>query len=120
MDRVAFRVGLKPAPRKQRVTIPLDTGFIEYFKAKAGERGYQTLINDTLRQAKERETLADTLWRVIRENCTTTPAQATPKHPVERTDHSAGLVFMHDSVPVGLRRWPHGSMQRRRSAAAPR
>jgi uncharacterized protein (DUF4415 family) len=67
MDRATFRVGLKPAARKQRVTILLDTGLIEYFKAKAGERGYQTLINDTLRQAKERETLEETLRRVIRE-----------------------------------------------------
>jgi uncharacterized protein (DUF4415 family) len=67
IDRAKFRVGLKPVPRKQRVTILLHTGLIEYFKAKAGERGYQTLINDTLRQAKERETLEETLRRVIRE-----------------------------------------------------
>lgn len=67
LDRATFRVGLKPAPRKQRVTILLDTSLIEYFKAKAGERGYQTLINDTLRQAKERENLEETLRRVIRE-----------------------------------------------------
>lgn len=67
MDRATFRVGLKATPRKQRVTILLDSGLIEYFKAKAGERGYQTLINDTLRQAKERETLEETLRRVIRE-----------------------------------------------------
>jgi uncharacterized protein (DUF4415 family) len=67
IDRARFRVGLKPAPRKQRVTILLDTGLIEYFKAKACERGYQTLINDTLRQAKERATLEETLRRVIRE-----------------------------------------------------
>jgi hypothetical protein len=51
----------------QAQTVLLDTGLIEYFKAKAGERGYQTLINDTLRQAKERETLEETLRRVIRE-----------------------------------------------------
>jgi uncharacterized protein (DUF4415 family) len=67
LDRATFRVGLKPAPRKQRVTILLDTSLIEYFKAKAGERGYQTLINDTLRQAKERENLEEMLRRVIRE-----------------------------------------------------
>jgi|RhiMetStandDraft_8_1073273.scaffolds.fasta_scaffold138149_2 uncharacterized protein (DUF4415 family) len=67
IDRARFRVGLKPAPCKQRVTILLDTGLIEYFKAKAGEWGYQTLINATLRQAKERETLEETLRRVIRE-----------------------------------------------------
>jgi uncharacterized protein (DUF4415 family) len=67
IDRATFRVGLKAAPRKQRVTILLDTGLVEYFKAKAGERGYQTLINSTLRQAKERENLEETLRRVIRE-----------------------------------------------------
>jgi uncharacterized protein (DUF4415 family) len=67
LERATFRVGLKPAPRKQRVTILLDTGLIEYFKAKAGERGYQTLINDTLRQAKEHENLEEMLRRVIRE-----------------------------------------------------
>lgn len=67
LDRAAFRVGLKPAPRKQRITISLDTSVVEHFKAKAGKRGYQTLINETLRQAKEREELADTLRRVIRE-----------------------------------------------------
>ncbi len=67
LDRATFRVGLKRAPRKKRVTILLDTGLIEYFKAKAGESGYQTLINDTLRQAKERESLEETLRRVLRE-----------------------------------------------------
>lgn len=67
LNRSTFRVGLKPAPRKQRITISLDTTLIEYFKAKAGDRGYQTLINATLRQAKEREELEHTLRRVIRE-----------------------------------------------------
>ncbi|MCB8921900.1 MAG: BrnA antitoxin family protein [Ardenticatenaceae bacterium] len=67
LDRATFRVGLKPAPRKQRVTIMLDSVLIEYFRARAGGRGYQTLINDALRQAIEREELEDTLRRVIRE-----------------------------------------------------
>lgn len=67
LDRSTSCVGLKPAPRKQRITISLDTGLIEYFKAKAGKRGYQTLINETLRQAKEQEELVSTLRRVIRE-----------------------------------------------------
>ena len=67
LERAKFRVGLKPAPRKQRITISLDANVIDYFKAKAGERGYQTLINETLRQTKEREDLEGTLRRVIRE-----------------------------------------------------
>ena len=71
LDRATFRVGRRPAPRKQRVTIMLDTGLIEYFKTQAGERGYQTLINETLRQAVDREALVDTLRRVVREELQT-------------------------------------------------
>lgn len=67
LDRATFRVNLKPTPRKRRVTMLLDTGLVEYFKAQAGERGYQTLINETLRRAMEREELEDRLRRIIRE-----------------------------------------------------
>ena len=67
LDRSVFRVGLKPAARKQRITILLDTGVVEYFKAKAGTSGYQSLINDALRRAKERESLEATVRRVVRE-----------------------------------------------------
>ena len=60
-----YRVAGKPAPRakwqaavqarvgKQRISIMLDTPIIEHFKATAGERGYQTLINDALRRVVE-------------------------------------------------------------------
>jgi uncharacterized protein (DUF4415 family) len=67
LDRAKFRVGLKPAPRQRRVTLLLDTILIDYFKAKAGDRGYQKLINDTLRQAIVNDNLEETLRRVIRE-----------------------------------------------------
>ena len=67
LDHATFRVGLKPAARKRRVTMLLDTGLVEYFKAQAGERGYQTLINETLRQAVERDDLEERLRRIIRE-----------------------------------------------------
>ncbi len=77
LDRATFRVNLKPAPRKRRVTILLDTVLIEYFRAKAGERGYQTLINDTLRQAMERDELENVLRRIIREELHNTPSLAT-------------------------------------------
>ncbi|MFH1635101.1 MAG: BrnA antitoxin family protein [Chloroflexota bacterium] len=50
-DRAIFRQRLKPVEKKQRITIMLDVGIISYYKAKAGQRGYQTLINDTLRKA---------------------------------------------------------------------
>ena len=67
LDRATFRVGRRPAPRKQRVTIMLDTGLIEYFKALAGERGYQTLINDALRRVVEVDELEARLRRIVRE-----------------------------------------------------
>ena len=73
LDRAQFRVGLKPAPRKHRVTIMLDTGLIEYFKAKAGNRGYQTLINETLRQAVEQDDLEQRLRLIVREELASSP-----------------------------------------------
>ena len=63
-----LRVNGKRVSRgKRRLTMYLDAALIEYFKAKAGPRGYQTLINEALKQAVERETLEATLRRVIRE-----------------------------------------------------
>jgi uncharacterized protein (DUF4415 family) len=52
---------------KQRVSIMLDGAIIAFFKAKAGERGYQTLINQSLHQAMLGEQIESTLRRVIRE-----------------------------------------------------
>lgn len=67
LDRATYRVARKPQPRKQRITILLDAQLVDYFKAQAGERGYQTLINETLRKAVEQEDLETRLRRVIRE-----------------------------------------------------
>jgi uncharacterized protein (DUF4415 family) len=67
MDRARFRVNLQDVPRKQRVNIMLDTGIVAFFKAKAGERGYQTLINETLKHAIHREELEQTLRRILKE-----------------------------------------------------
>jgi uncharacterized protein (DUF4415 family) len=54
-------------PLKQRVNIYLDREIIEHFKRRAGGRGYQTLLNETLKQAIHQDRLEDTLRRVIRE-----------------------------------------------------
>ena len=74
-----LRVGLKDVTReefstavndhlgKQRVSIMLDGSIIAFFKAKAGGRGYQTLINQALHQAMTGEQIESTLRRVIRE-----------------------------------------------------
>jgi len=45
----------------------LDTAVVEFFRSRSGGRGYQTLINEALKQAIERESLEEALRRVIRE-----------------------------------------------------
>ena len=45
----------------------LDTRVIAFFKTKAGERGYQTLINEMLKQSIHQEEIETILRRVVRE-----------------------------------------------------
>lgn len=78
-DGARLRVGGKDASRaewqaavrarvgKLRINIMLDAPIVEHFKALAGDRGYQTLINDTLRRVIESGHLEADLRRVIRE-----------------------------------------------------
>jgi uncharacterized protein (DUF4415 family) len=74
-----LRVGLKDVSRdefsaavqerlgKQRVSIMLDGSIIAFFKAKAGDRGYQTLINQALHHAMLGDQIEATIRKVIRE-----------------------------------------------------
>jgi uncharacterized protein (DUF4415 family) len=78
-ERAQFRVGGKDVGRagwqaavrarveKKRINIMLDTPIVDHFKSLAGERGYQTLINDTLRRAVEGEHIEADLRRIVRE-----------------------------------------------------
>ena len=54
-------------PNKQRVNIFLDGAVVEHFKAKAGERGYQTLINEALKLAIQAETIEGVVRKTIRQ-----------------------------------------------------
>jgi uncharacterized protein (DUF4415 family) len=54
-------------PNKQRVNIFLDGAVIEHFKSKAGDRGYQTLINEALKQAIQAENIEGVVRKTIRE-----------------------------------------------------
>jgi len=67
VDTATFSAALRDAVGKQRVSIMLDTSVIAFYKAKAGGRGYQTLINQALHQAMNGEQLEATLRRVFRE-----------------------------------------------------
>jgi uncharacterized protein (DUF4415 family) len=66
--QATLRVGGKPVSRgKVRVNILLDAEIVEYFKAEAGGRGYQTLINETLKESIHAKGLETVLRRVLRE-----------------------------------------------------
>ena len=57
-----------PIPKgKIRVNILLDAYIVAYFKAQAGGRGYQTLINEALKTNIQHHDLEIILRRVIRE-----------------------------------------------------
>lgn len=67
VSREEFSIAVTTRLGKQRVSIMLDASIIAFFKARAGERGYQTLINQALHQAMTGEQIESTLRRVIRE-----------------------------------------------------
>ncbi|MCL2830518.1 MAG: BrnA antitoxin family protein [Betaproteobacteria bacterium] len=68
VTRVQWQEAVRAQVKKQRVTIMLDTPIIEHFKTLAGNRGYQTLINETLRRIVEDDSLVlPELRRIIRE-----------------------------------------------------
>lgn len=68
MSRAVLRVGGKPVSKgKVQVNLRLDTGVVAYFKTKAGGRGFQKLINETLKTKIRDQNLENVLRRVIRE-----------------------------------------------------
>ncbi len=74
------RVAGRAVPRgKTRLTMYLDSSIVEYFKTRAGARGYQTLINEALKQAIEQESLESTLRRVLREEAAAYKASGAKK-----------------------------------------
>lgn len=52
---------------KTRITIMLDDAVLAAYKAQAKGRGYQTLINETLRRGLEADAVKEALRQVIRE-----------------------------------------------------
>jgi len=61
------RVGGVVVQAKKRVTLYLDAAIVERFKQQAGDRGYQTLINETLKSSFNNMDIEATLRKVIRE-----------------------------------------------------
>ena len=66
--KARLRVGSKPIPMgKVRVNILLDAHVVAYFKKQAGGRGYQTLINESLKESILAQDLESIVRRAIRE-----------------------------------------------------
>jgi len=72
VSRAEWQSSVRARVSKQRINIMLDAPIVEHFKALAGERGYQTIINDTLRRVIETGMLEADLRRIIREELTHT------------------------------------------------
>ena len=70
VSRAEWQSSVRGRVGKQRINIMLDAPIVEHFKAVAGERGYQTIINDTLRRVIETGILEADLRRIIREELT--------------------------------------------------
>ncbi len=68
LKKATLRVGGKPVSKgKVRVNMYLDSEVVEYFKAQAGNRGYQTLINETLKESMRGDKLEAIIRQIIRE-----------------------------------------------------
>ncbi|MEF8748035.1 MAG: BrnA antitoxin family protein [Candidatus Accumulibacter propinquus] len=52
-SRAEGQAAVRAGVGKWRINIMLDAPIVEHFKVLAGERGYQTIINDTLRRVIE-------------------------------------------------------------------
>ena len=67
-NKAKIRFGGEPIRKgKVRVNILLDANIVAYFKAKAEGRGYQTLINEALKENISHHDLEYTLRKIIRE-----------------------------------------------------
>lgn len=63
-----LRIGGKIITKgKVRVNMLLDANIVAYFKAQAGGRGYQTVINETLKESIRTKDLEHIIRRIIRE-----------------------------------------------------
>ena len=69
--------GRKVPKGKVRINILLDADIVAYYKTLSGGKGYQTLINETLKHSIFKDDLENILRQVIREELTQ-KRKATP------------------------------------------
>lgn len=49
MARARIRIGGKPVPKGEKISIRIDAEIVAYFKLKAGEENYESAINNRLK-----------------------------------------------------------------------
>jgi uncharacterized protein (DUF4415 family) len=68
LSNAVLRLGGRKLPKgKVRINILLDAEIVAYYKTISGGKGYQTLINETLKQSIFQHDLENILRQVIRE-----------------------------------------------------
>lgn len=67
VDKSAWQQAVKNTTKKKRISIALDPDVLQFFQEQAGEKGYQTLINQTLRESMVHEHFKNDLRQVVRE-----------------------------------------------------
>lgn len=67
-SNAVLRLGRRKVPKgKLRINILLDADIVAYYKTLSGGKGYQTLINETLKHSIFEHDLEDILRQIIRE-----------------------------------------------------
>lgn len=61
------KAAFSAAMKKQKINLTIDPDVLGWYRAQSGGRGYQTLINATLREAMRGQQVAETLRLVIRQ-----------------------------------------------------
>ncbi|MBS9779055.1 MAG: BrnA antitoxin family protein [Moraxellaceae bacterium] len=67
VDKSTWQQAVKKSTKKKRISIALDPDVLLFFQEQAGEKGYQTLINQTLRNSMIHEHFKNDLRQVMRE-----------------------------------------------------
>jgi len=84
LAQARLRIGGKPVPKgKIRVNIFLDANVVAYFKAQAGRRGYQTLINEALKESIQLQDLENIIRRVVREELQSAKSLQESSEPMQ-------------------------------------
>lgn len=67
VERAEWQAAVRERIGKERITIMIDADVLAAYKARAGARGYQTLINQALRNALLGDRIEAAIRKTIRE-----------------------------------------------------